>query len=124
MNNDKDIPGLSYFDRLIGSLHGLPDLVSAKATTLRVVPPLGLGSHTYIVQTFRQKDSGDTIFIEHVSADGTTRMVVPPQVSDTIARQREQLTMKNRKRAGRRVAQDLKDRGIQPGFMKKKEARS
>lgn len=35
MTNEKDIPGLSYFDRAIGSLHGLPDVVSTKATTLR-----------------------------------------------------------------------------------------
>lgn len=120
MSEQKENPSLNYFDRAMTGLHGIPDVVSAKATTLRVVPPLGIGSHTYIVQTFRQKDAGDTIFIEHVSNDGTVRMVVPPEVSDTIARQRDQLTTKNRRRAGKRVAQDLKERGIQPGFMRNK----
>lgn len=120
MNNEKENPALSYFDRAMTGLHGIPDVVSAKPTTLRVVPPLGIGSHTYIVQTFRQKDAGDTIFIEHVSNDGTTRMVAPPAVADTIARQRDQLTTKNRKRAGKRVADDLKERGMQPAFLKKK----
>jgi hypothetical protein len=121
MNNDKDIPGLSFFDRAIGSLHGLPDVVSTKATTLRVVPPFGMGSHLYAVQTFRQSEIGDTIFLEHVSENGTTRLVIPPAVADVIARQREQLVSKVRSRAGKRTAQNLKDRGIQPGFMRKKK---
>jgi len=112
---------LSYFDRAIGSLHGLPDVVSTKATTLRVVPTFGLGSHTYIVQTFRQREIGDTIFLEITSEQGATRIVVPAAVADTIARQRDQLTGKSRSRAGKRVAEDLAARGIKPGFMKNRK---
>lgn len=112
---------LSYFDRAIGSLDGLPDVVKSKATTLRVIPVFGLGSHTYIVQTFRQREIGDSIFLEVTSADGNTRIVIPPDVADTIARQREQLTTKSRSRAGKRVAEDLAARGIKPGFMKSRK---
>ncbi len=110
---------LSYFDRAIGSLHGLPDVVSTKATTLRVVPTFGLGSHTYIVQTFRQREIGDTIFLEITSESGATRIVIPAAIADTIARQRDQLTGKSRSRAGKRIAEDLAARGIKPGFMRK-----
>jgi len=111
---------LTYFDRAIGSLEGLPDVVKSKATTLRVIPTFGLGSHTYIIATYRQKDMGDTIFLEVGSADGMTRIVIPPAVADTIARQRDLVGTKSRSRAGKRVAEDLAARGIKPGFMRKK----
>lgn len=120
MNRDEMV-GISYFDRAIGSLHGLPDVVSTKATTLRVVPTFGIGSHLYAVQTFRQREVGDTIFLEHVSESGTTRLVIPAAVADVIARQRDQLTTKSRSRAGKKIAEDLRERGIQPGFMKNRK---
>lgn len=116
-------PLLSYFDRAIGSLHGLPDVVSTKATTLRVVPTFGLGTYLYAVQTFRQRDLGDTIFLEHVSENGTVRLVIPSAVADVIARQRDQLTSKTRSRAGKQRAEDMKARGELPGFMRKPKAK-
>lgn len=111
---------LSHFDRIIGALHGLPDVASTKPTILRVVPPFGIGSHLYAVQTFRQKDEGDTVFLEHVSDDGTTRLVIPPAVVDAIVRQRDALTHKVRSRAGKQTAADRKAKGLKPGFMKNK----
>jgi hypothetical protein len=110
---------LSYFDRAIGSLHGLPDVVTSKPTTLRVVPTFGLGSHTYIVQTFRQKEIGDTIFLEVGSAEGNTRIVIPCAVADCIARQRDQLSHKTRSRSSKRVMEERMARGEKPGFMKR-----
>lgn len=112
---------LSYFDRMSGTLHGLPDVVHSRPTTMRVVPPLGLGTHTYIVQTFRQRDQGDTVFLEVASEGNITRIVIPPAVADTIARQRDQLTTQSRSRAGQRRAEDMKARGIEPGFLRKKK---
>lgn len=120
MNEEKDIPGLSYFDRMMGTIHELPDVVSTKSTTMRVVPPWGIGSHTYIVQTFRQREIGDTVFFEMVAENETIRVVIPPKVSEVIARQRDQLTAKSRSRAGKARAALMKEQGIQPGFMKKK----
>jgi hypothetical protein len=116
----KDIEGLSYFDRAIGSLHGLPDVVKTKATTLRVVPTFGVGSNVYVIQSFRQREQGDTIFLEHVSEGGATRIVIPAAVADAIARQRDQLTKKTRSAAGKRNAEERKLLGLQPGFMKVK----
>lgn len=111
---------LNYFDKAVGSLSGLPDVVKSKATTLRVIPTFGFGSHTYIIQTFRQREIGDSIFLEVGSADGNTRLVIPPAVADVIARQRDQLTTKSRSKAGKARAEDMKARGIAPGFMRKK----
>src|SRR2546427_12363761 len=95
---------LSHFDRILGALHGLPDVASTKPTVLRVIPVFGIGAHLYSVQTFRQKDQGDTVFLEHVSEAGTTRLVIPPAVVDAIVRQRDSLTHKVRSRAGKASA--------------------
>lgn len=113
---------VDHFDRQMGALHGLPDVAQTKNSTIRHVPPFGVDSQLYIVQTFRQKDVGDTIFLEHVSKNGTTRIVIPPAVSAAIARQRDQLTTKVRSKAAKQVAQDRKDQGLQPGFMKNRQA--
>ena len=118
-NNQENKPTLSYFDRMIGTLHGLPDVVKTKATTMRVVPAFGLGTYVYVVQTFRQKEVGDMIFLENVSENGTVRIVIPPQVANTIARQRDQLAKRNRSRASRQVMSDRMARGEKLGFQKK-----
>jgi hypothetical protein len=106
------------FDRLLGALHGLPDVATTKPATVRAVVPMVGASQLYIVQTFRQRETGDTIFLECVSQNGTVRIAIPPQVSDAIARQRDVLTGKTRSKAAKTVAQARKDRGELPGFLK------
>lgn len=113
---------LGNFDRILGSLHGLPDVTRTKPTVLRVVPTFGIGTHLYSVQTFRQRDQGDTLFLEHVSDSGTTRLVIPSSVVDAIVRQRDALTAKSRSRAAKLNAEERKALGIKPGFMKEKGA--
>jgi hypothetical protein len=113
------------FDRTIGALHGLPDVSQTKTSVTRVVPPFGVGgTQLYVVQTYRQREQGDTIFLEHVSETGTVRLVIPPQVAAVIARQRDQLTAKTRSKAAKAVAQERKERGEIPGFLKSKRKRS
>jgi len=106
------------FDRLLGSLHGLPDVTSTKPSTMRTITPLLGTSQMFIVQTYRQRDRGDTIFLECVSKDGSVRLAIPPSVSDAISRQRDALTGKVRSKIGKANAQARKDRGELPGFMK------
>lgn len=121
------------FDRLLGALDGLPDVVKTKPSTIRTMPLLGVGgSSLHIVQTVRQQQtrtnakgediafSRDTIFLEVVGADGTVRLAIPPEVADTIARQRDALTGKTRSKAARKLAAERKDRGEIP-FLKKAE---
>jgi hypothetical protein len=112
---------LNYFDRAKSSLHDLPDVIRSKETTVTVIPPMGIGSHTYVVVTFRQREIGDSIFLQVISEGNATRIVIPPAIADVIARQRDQLTGKSRSRASKRVAEDLAARGIKPGFMRKKK---
>jgi hypothetical protein len=114
--------GPSEFDRVMGSLQGLPDVVHTQPSTVRVVPPLGIGGvQLFVIQTYRQRETGDTIFLEHVSNGVATRIVLPPKVSNIINKQRDALTGKTRSKAAKAVAQARADRGEVPGFMRGKK---
>src|SRR5471032_2780394 len=107
------------FDRTVRALDGLPDVVKTKASTVRALTPvLGL-SQTFIVQTYRQRDQGDSIFVEYIGAEGSLRLALPPVVADTIARQRDVLTDKSRRKGAMAAAADRKARGIVPSFKRK-----
>lgn len=112
---------MDAFDRLLGNLHGLPDITATKPTTARTVAPLLGTSELYIIQTYRQKDVGDIIFLEAVTKTGTVRLALPPQVADAIARQRDALTGKSRSRAAQATMKARMERGEVPGFLKKKK---
>jgi len=110
---------MDTFDRMIGSLHGLPDVLAAKPTTVRDVSPIVGEAQTFIVQTYRQKDKGDIVFLEVVTAAAHTRLVLPAKAVDVIVRQRDALTARARSRQATEAAQARKDAGIQPGFMRR-----
>lgn len=107
---------ISLFDRILGSLEGLPDVTDVKPTTIRVTTPLLGKAQTFILQTIRQKDVGDFVFLEYVDADGSTRLVIPPKVTEAIARQRDALTGRVRSKSAKATAADRKARGLKPGF--------
>ena len=109
------------FDRTIRSMNGLPDFINTKATTARSLSSVLELSQTFIVQTYRQRDAGDTIFIEYIGVEGSLRLALPAVVSDVIARQRDALTDKSRSKAAKANAMDHKARGIEPGFKKVSE---
>lgn len=125
--DQKPNPLLNAFNLMTGKLHRREGAIQTKPTTIRIVGLFGLGSYTYIIQTYRVRDSGkdadgDYISFEQVSEDEPVRIFIPPKVAEVIARQREQLTGKSRSIASRRVAEDRAARGIKPGFMKKGKA--
>ena len=81
--------GPDTFDRIIGSIHGLPDVREARPTTLSTVTPLLGRSQTFVIQTYRQKEVGDWIFVELVDGEGRARIALPPAAAEAIARQRD-----------------------------------
>lgn len=105
------------FDRMLGAIHGLPDVDSTKPTTVRVVTPMIGAAQLFTVQTYRQREVGDTVFVECIASDETIRIALPPEVAKAIARQRDALTGKSRTRIGKASAQAIKERGDKPGFM-------
>lgn len=106
------------FDRALGALVGIPDVIHTAPTTVRAVMPLVGLAQTFIVQTYRQRETGDTVFLEYVDEGGTVRLVIPPSVTKVIARQRDALSARARSKSARAAAEDRKARGILPAFMK------
>lgn len=120
MESPETRPMGHVFDHTLRSLHGLPDTVHTKATTVRTMTPVLELAQTFIVQTYRHHERGDFVFVEYVSSEGTMRIALPPSVCDVIARQRDALTTKNRRRSAKANAAARKAAGILPGFMKKR----
>lgn len=108
------------FDRLMGALTNLPDVTHTKPSTVTTVSPLIGAAQTFIIETYRQREVGDTIFLVYVDGDTSIRIAIPPPVADAIARQRDSLTTKVRKKVGKALAAERKARGELPGFMKAK----
>jgi len=102
---------ISPFDRLLGELVGLNE-VTHTAPTTKVVANI-IGAQTFIVQTFRIHDKGDTIFLQYVSGDNDKpiRIPIPPAVADVIARQREALTTKSRRKGALKAMETRKEHG-------------
>lgn len=109
------------FDRIMRALTGLPDVVKTKASTVRCQSKVLERTQTFIVQTFRQSEEGDTIFLEYVGSEGSIRIALPPVVSEVIARQYDALTGKSRSKAAKARADENKALGILPGFMREKK---
>lgn len=104
------------FDYTLGQLKDLPDVLRTKESTVRAIPILGIGgSRLFIIQTIRQAERGDTILLEHVAQGQTIRLVLPPEVSAVIARQRDALTTKARSLGAQKAVATRVERGHQLG---------
>jgi len=116
-NNDNTIIRTEY-DRILAGLDGLPDVAHTAPSTIRHVSFIGT-SQTFVVSTYRQKDRGDTVFLETTGESGM-KLMIPPPVVDAIVRQRDALTSKVRRKNGRASAAARKAAGIEPAFLKAK----
>ena len=132
-NHDQQFETVAVFDRILGGLDGVPGVDKTPASTLIALVDVVGKASTFIVQTYRRRDegdvqlapgqidrpmdrAGDTIFVQHIDANGSYRFVLPPIVADTIARQRDLLTAKGRRRGARAAAETRKARGVVAGF--------
>jgi len=109
---------VAKYDRIRGMLEGVA-LFTKPSTIVPKVEEITGRSDTFIVETCRQEEVGDTIFVRCVDETGVVRMALPPRVADAIARQRQALTDRTRSRAAKSQAQARKERGEVPGFMRK-----
>jgi hypothetical protein len=128
--SEEQVSRKSKFDRAMGALVGIPDVLHSKPTTVRALVPIIGDAQTFIIQTFRQRDGNEegavsdfTVFVEYVDDVGTVRLVLPPAVSRVIARQRDALTDRARSKTAKAVAEERKARGEVPGFMRKRAAK-
>lgn len=88
------------FDKMYGTLDGLPNVIKSRPSTVTSVMPLIGKSQTFVVQTLKTED-GNFLFVQLVDAEGRARIVIPPKVAAAIYRQRESLVTRVRKQAGR-----------------------
>ena len=109
---------VAKYDRVRGGLEGVA--LFSKPSTVKNVQIVTGKSETFVVETARHEELGDTIFIECMDDAGVTRLALPPRVANAIASQRDSLTARRRSIAAKTLAQARKDAGIVPGFMRKK----
>jgi len=111
---------ISKYDRLRGSLQNVA--MFTRPSTIKNVETLTGKAETFVVETCRYEDmGGDYVFVECVDDTGVTRLALPPKVANAISSQRDSLTARRRSITAKRLAQERKDRGEQPGFMKARE---
>jgi|TARA_R110000787_G_C13306774_1_gene435069 hypothetical protein len=104
------------YDRAYGQMDGFP---KTRPSTITTSNTLGVGGvRSYIVETFRPPEMGDSVFIQITGPEGLVRVNLPAEVTAVIARQRDALTHRSRSRAGKARAEADKAAGIQPGFMR------
>lgn len=89
------------FDRLLGTIDGLPDFTKSRPTTVTTVMPIIGNAQTYVVQTYKERDGGFTVFLQMVDSEGRARIAIPPKVAAAIYRQRESLVKQGRRQRGR-----------------------
>lgn len=125
---ERSILGSKVFDQTMGFLHKNPDATHGKPSTLRTLTPVKEEPQTFIVQTVRLRDQdgdfkGDYVFIEFVGSEGALRLVLPPDVTACIARQREAVSSRVRKASAKQEAIRRKQAGIVPAFLRNGHAR-
>lgn len=129
---------ISKFDRAFAGLQGGNNLPT-KPSTIEYVEPITGDAETYTVQTIRSEYKvqikkgwetitetriGNFIVLKFIDKDGVRRLIIPPKVSDTIARQDRALIAKARSNAAKAEAKARKLRGELPGFMRAKKQES
>jgi hypothetical protein len=108
---------LDMFDRTRGGMEMRNDVTRTRVSTVRHVDPLVGNVATFLIESIRTEE-GDYAFVEVATKDGNVRVVLPPKVTNALARQRDALTKKVRKRIGRELgisqAAERKAQGIEP----------
>lgn len=97
MNDEKRVDA---FDRIIGSIDGLPDVNKARPTTVTTVMPIIGNAQTYVVQTYKG-EGGYYVFLQMVDAEGRARIAIPPKVAAALYRQRDALVKQSRRQRAR-----------------------
>jgi hypothetical protein len=92
---------IDHFDRLIGTIDGLPNVTKSRPSTVTTVLPLIGLSQTFVVQSYKDADEGFYVFLQMVDAEGRARIALPPKVTAAIYRQQDALIRRSRRQAGR-----------------------
>lgn len=123
---------ISKFDRAFAGLQGGNNLPT-KPTTIEYVEPITGDAETFVIQTIRaeyrvqikkgwdvttETRVGDFIIVKFMDKDGVRRLILPPKVADTIQRQHDSLSRKNRTNASKAAMKERMANGWKPNFNK------
>lgn len=121
MDNDHQI---SKYDRIRAGLQGSNGVLWTKPSTIKASTFVTGQTETFVVETARHDELGDTVFVEFIDDSGqVVRLALPPKVANVIASQRDALSARRRSRAAKKLAAERKAAGIVPGFMRSKAKR-
>ena len=112
----------SRYDMVMAKLDGAQGVTRSKETTVRTMPMWGIegGSELWVVQTVRVspdeegKGGGEYVFLDHVSDERGTRLVLPPEITAVIYRQLDAVSAKHRRASSRAAMQRRMDEGFRP----------
>ena len=92
------------FDRVMGTLTGLPGVRMTRPATVMSAVPIINEVTTAVIQTYRTEDDGYLIFLQVVDATGHLRIVIPDRIAQAIYRQRAALVDRSTPESRRRAA--------------------
>ena len=113
---------LDPFDRIIGSIDGLPGVSKARPTSVTTVMPIIGHSQTYVVQTYMEEGKF-FVFLQMVDAQGRARIAIPPKVAAAIYRQRDALVKAGRRRRAKERWENLAPEQRDANVARLREAR-
>lgn len=91
------------FDRVMGTLHDLPDVRETRPTTVMQTIPILNETTTAVVQTYKSESDGFVVFVQIVDSTGHLRIVLPDKVARAIYRQRDSLASRSTPESRRRA---------------------
>lgn len=100
MDTETTLPK-DLYSTTLRSMRANPAAVE-KASTIDMADFLG-NAETWTVRTIRV-EGNDVVFLQRINALGGDRWVLPPEVTQAIARQRDGATTVNRKRGANKAA--------------------
>lgn len=100
MENETTLPRDSY-STILRNLRAHPEAIE-KSSTIDLADFLG-NAETWTVRTIRVRGN-DVVFLQRIDRAGGARWVLPTEVTNAIARQRDGATTVNRKRGANKAA--------------------
>ena len=100
MDSERTLPKDEY-SMMLRSLRANPAAVE-KASTIDMADFLG-NAETWTVRTICV-DGSDVVFLQRINSNGGDRWLLPAEVTQAIARQRDGATTVNRKRGANKAA--------------------
>ena len=98
--NETKLPDDAY-SMTLSRLLDNPAGAKTQGSTIDLITLLG-HSETWVVKTIRV-DTAETVFLQRINAEGGMRLVLPPEVSAAIARQRDTIGGIIRRRGARQA---------------------